>query len=132
MDLVIDTSAIIAVIADEPEREAIIAHTVGANLMAPASVHWEVGNAFSGMFKRHRITLSQAQRAIRSYERMQFRFLDVDLGQSVRLAHELGLYAYDAYVLACALNVHSPLLTLDSELATNADAAGVRVLEVKS
>ncbi|MYA49492.1 MAG: type II toxin-antitoxin system VapC family toxin [Chloroflexi bacterium] len=131
MDLVIDTSAIIAVIAYEPEREAIIEHTVRANLMAPASVHWEVGNAFSGMFKRHRISLSQAEQAIRSYERMQFRFLDVDLGQSVRLAHELGLYAYDAYVLACALNVRSPLLTLDSELATNADAAGVRILEVQ-
>ena len=131
MDLVIDTSAIIAVIAYEPEREAIIEHTVGANLIAPASVHWEVGNAFSGMFNRHRISLSQAEQAIRSYERMQFRFLDVDLGQSVRLAHELGLYAYDAYVLACALNVRSPLLTLDSELATNADAAGVRILEVQ-
>ena len=131
MDLVIDTSAIIAVIANEPEREAIIEHTVGANLMAPASVHWEIGNAFSGMFKRHRITLSQAQQAIRSYDQMQFRFLDVDLGQSIRIAHELGLYAYDAYVLACALNVRSPLLTLDSELATSAGVAGVRIVEVK-
>ena len=130
MDLVIDTSAIIAVIANEPEREAIIEHTVGANLMAPASVHWEIGNAFSGMFKRHRITLSQAQQAIRSYEQMQFRFLDVDLGQSIRIAHELGLYAYDAYVLACALNVRSPLLTLDSELATSAGVAGVHIVEV--
>ncbi len=130
MDLVIDTSAIIAVIANEPEREAIIEHTVGANLMVPASVHWEVGNAFSGMFKRHRITLSQAQQAIRSYERMQFRFLDVDLGQSVRLAHDLGLYAYDAYVLVCALNVRSPLLTLDSDLAASAVTAGASVLEV--
>lgn len=130
MDLVIDTSAIIAVIANEPERESIIERTVGANLLAPASVHWEVGNAFSGMFKRHRISLSQAQQALRSYERMQFRFLDVDLGQSIRFAHELGLYAYDAYVLACAVNLRSPLLTLDSELAANADAVGVHVLEV--
>ena len=130
LDLVIDTSAIIAVIANEPERATIIEHTVGANLMAPTSVHWEVGNAFSGMFNRHRITLYQAQQAIRSYERMQFRFLDVDLGQSVRLAHDLGLYAYDAYVLACALNARSPLLTLDSEFAASAGAAGVRVLEV--
>ena len=130
MDLVIDTSAIIAVIANEPEREAIIKHTAGANLIAPASVHWEVGNAFSGMFKRHRISLSKAQQALRSYERMHFRFLDVDLGQSVWIAHDLGLYAYDAYVLACAVNVHSPLLTLDSELAANAGAVGVRVLEV--
>ena len=61
---------------------------------------------------------------------MQFRFLDVDLGQSVRLAHDLGLYAYDAYVLVCALNVRSPLLTLDSDLAASAVTAGASVLEV--
>ena len=132
MDLVIDTSAVIAVIANEPERDAIIAQTVGVSLLAPASVHWEVGNAFSAMLKRRRITLSLAQQAIRSYEQMQFRFIDVDLSQSLNLSAQLGLYAYDAYVLACALNLRSPLLTLDNGLAGNAALAGVRVLEVNA
>ena len=132
MDLVIDTSAVIAVIANEPERDAIIAQTVGVSLLAPASVHWEIGNAFSAMLKRRRITLSLAQQAIRSYEQMQFRFIDVDLSQSLDLSARLGLYAYDAYVLACALNLRSPLLTLDNGLAGNAALAGVRVLEVTS
>ncbi len=132
MDLVIDTSAVIAVIANEPERDAIITQTVGVSLLAPASVHWEVGNAFSAMLKRRRITLSLAQQAIRSYEQMQFRFIDVDLSQSLNLSAQLGLYAYDAYVLACALNLRSPLLTLDNGLAGNAALAGVRVLEVNA
>ena len=132
MDLVIDTSAVIAVIANEPERDAIIAQTVGVSLLAPASVHWEIGNAFSAMLKRRRITLSLAQQAIRSYEQMQFRFIDVDLSQSLNLSAQLGLYAYDAYVLACALNLRSPLLTLDNGLAGNAALAGVRVMEVNA
>ncbi len=132
MDLVIDTSAVIAVIANEPERDAIIAQTVGVSLLAPASVHWEIGNAFSAMLKRRRITLSLAQQAIRSYEQMQFRFIDVDLSQSLDLSARLGLYAYDAYVLACALNLRSPLLTLDNGLAGNAALAGVRVMEVNA
>lgn len=130
MDIVIDTSAVIAVIANEPEKPSIVEHTLGANLIAPASVHWEVGNAFSAMFKRRRISLSQAKEAIKSYERIVFRFIDVDLGQSLELSDRLNMYGYDAYVLACALNLRSPLLTLDKKLAAAAPAVGVRVLEV--
>ena len=52
MELVADTSAIIAVIANGSERAAILERTVGAELIAPASVHWELGNAFSAMFRR--------------------------------------------------------------------------------
>ena len=130
MDIVIDTSAVIAVIANEPEKPAIVEHTLGANLIAPASVHWEVGNAFSAMFKRRRISLSQAKDAIKSYERIVFRFIDIDLGQSLDLASRLNMYGYDAYVLACALNLRSPLLTLDKKLAAAAPVIGVKVLEV--
>lgn len=130
MDIVIDTSAVIAVIANEPEKAAIVEHTLGANLIAPASVHWEVGNAFSAMFKRRRISLSQAKAAIKSYERIVFRFIDVDLGQSLELSDRLNMYGYDAYVLACALNLRSPLLTLDKKLAAAAPVVGVKVLEV--
>ena len=130
MDLVVDTSAIIAVIANEPERPEILSKTVGATLIAPASVHWEVGNAFSAMFRRRRITLAQANMAIQSYERMLFRFVDVDLSQSLELSDQLDIYAYDAYVLACALNLRSPLLTMDRRLIEIASLVGARTLEV--
>ena len=130
MELVVDTSAIIAVIANGSEKSAIVKHTADASLIAPASVHWEVGNAFSAMFRRRRITLIQAKQAIRSYEQMPFRFVDIDLRQSLELSERLGLHAYDAYVLACALNSRSPLLTLDKKLAATASPAGIRVLEI--
>ena len=57
MEIVADTSVIIAVIANEPEKAAIVAQTQGADLFAPQSLPWEVGNAFSAMLKRQRITL---------------------------------------------------------------------------
>ena len=60
MDIVIDTSAIIAVIANEPEKEALVELTTGADLIAPRSVHWEIGNAFSAMLRRERIKVEQA------------------------------------------------------------------------
>ncbi len=130
MDLIVDTSAVLAVIANEPEKSAIVGHTAGATLVAPASVHWEVGNAFSAMFRRNRITLGQAKQAIKSYEQITFRFIDIDLSQSLELSEQLNMYAYDAYVLACALNLRSPLLTLDKKLAMKAPSVGVDVLEV--
>ena len=126
-----DTSAIIAVIADEAERAVIVERTVGVVLTAPASVHWEVGNAFSAMFRRGRITLDQARLALRSYARMSFRFTDIDLMQSLELSQRLNLHAYDAYVLACAINLRSPILTLDKKLATAARSVGIRILEVR-
>ena len=130
MDLVIDTSAIIAVITDEPERQAIIRHTVGAELIVPPSVHWEVGNAFSAMLKRQRISVAQAKQAIASYQRITFRYIDVSLDQSLELSERLNIYAYDAYVLACALNLRLPLLTLDRRLANAAAALEVQTFEV--
>ena len=49
MNIVMDSSAIIAVIVAEPERDAIIAATAGHALIGPGSIPWEVGNAFSAM-----------------------------------------------------------------------------------
>src|ERR1700747_47959 len=55
VEIVIDTSALLAVSGEQPERAALIRLTRGATLVAPASVHWEVGNALSAMFKRKAI-----------------------------------------------------------------------------
>ncbi len=52
MDIVIDTSALIAVITGEPERDRIVELTTGATLVGPGSIPWEIGNAFSAMFKQ--------------------------------------------------------------------------------
>lgn len=130
MDLVIDTSAIIAVLMDEPEKAAIAERINGAELVAPRSVHWEIGNAFSLMFKRRRIALPEAKEAFAEYERMPIRLVDVGMIQALELAERLNIYAYDAYMLACALDLDAPLLTLDKGLANAANLIGVQAVEV--
>ena len=132
MDLVVDASAIIAVIVNEPHREAIIRRTRGAELLAPASLHWEIGNAFSAMFKRRRLTLDEAKKALRAYLEIPIRFSDIDLDLALDLAAQLDVYAYDAYVIGCALKHQCPLLTLDKGLADAAASAGVEVKETKT
>jgi predicted nucleic acid-binding protein len=130
VELVIDTSALVAVIASEPEREALIRRTRGAVLLAPASVHWEVGNALAAAIKRRRADLRDVLRALSAYERIALRLLEVPLADALAMCAEHHIYAYDAYVLACARRQHCPILTLDRGLARAATAAGLDVLEV--
>jgi predicted nucleic acid-binding protein len=131
MNIVVDTSVIISVVTNEKHKRRLVDITKGADLTAPASLHWEVGNAFSSMFKRQKMTLSQAKRALRTYEAIAVRFLDVQLEAALDLASKLRIYAYDAYVIQCALAQRSPILTLDRTLCRSARRAGVTVIEVE-
>ena len=130
MDIVVDTSVIIAVIANEPERDALIELTRGQELIAPPSVHWEIGNAFSAMMRRKRTTVALALKAVEMYQKIPIRFVEVELDESLRLADALGIYAYDAYLIRCAQKYRSPLLSLDAELVECARGTDVQVLEV--
>ncbi len=131
MQLVVDTSVLIAVLTGEPSRPALIRATRGADLVAPSSVHWEVGNALAALIERRLATRAQAVGALKAYAKIPLRLLDVDLGESLELAAEHRLYAYDAYLIACARNQRAPLLTLDKGLARAAAEAGIKILEVK-
>jgi predicted nucleic acid-binding protein len=130
MDIVVDTSVIIAVITNEPEKGALVELTRGADLIAPLSVHWEVGNAFSAMLRRNRITLNVALEAVEAYQRIPIRLVDVELDESLRLTGGLSIYAYDAYLIRCAQRYRSPLLSLDSYLVESARRTNIDVLEI--
>jgi len=131
MNIVVDTSIIIAVIANEPQRDTIIASTRAVDIIAPPSVHWEISNAFSAMLKRNRITLSQALDAIEIYQDIPIRFVDVELDASLTLAAQLNIYAYDAYLIRCAQKYKSPLITLDTNLALAAQKVNIDVTKVR-
>jgi predicted nucleic acid-binding protein len=132
MEVVIDTSAILAVAALEPERAELIRLTKGAALVAPSSVHWEVGNALSAMFKRKAIELDDALRVVDAYSSIPIRFMDTTLHQAVELSRRLNIYAYDAYIIGCAINQRAPILSLDSVLNERARSLNLEVIEVKA
>jgi predicted nucleic acid-binding protein len=132
VEIVIDTSAILAVIGEKPEKAELVRLTRGATLLAPPSVHWEIGNAMSAMFKRKAISLDVALTLLESYADIAIRFTDLGLKQAVELASRLNVYAYDAYVLACAMNQRAPILTLDSGLRARARELKLNVLEVNA
>ena len=130
MEVVVDASVLIAVITNEEEKEKLVAMTNEAELIAPLSVHWEIGNAFSSLLKRKRVTIEEALQAIEIYLQIPVRFVEVELTDSLELADEFGIYAYDAYLLRCAEKYRLPLLTLDNRLVQVAKDKKIQVLEV--
>lgn len=128
--VVIDASAVIAVITNEAHKPALIRVTEGAELLSPSSLPVEVGNAFSAMFKRGRISLREAKAAVEVFQRIAIRLTTVDLERALELSHQLRIYAYDAYLIACSLQHRAALLTLDGGLREAARRAKADILEV--
>lgn len=130
MLVTIDTSAVMAVLLDEDVRPRLLKATRGVNLTAPSSLPWEVGNAVTALFKRGRLTRDQGIEVISSFLSVPIRLVPIDLGHAVSMAGEWGIYAYDAYVLAAAEQLRTPLLSLDEPQRRIAHALGLDLLEV--
>ncbi|MFI5380410.1 MAG: type II toxin-antitoxin system VapC family toxin [Tepidisphaerales bacterium] len=130
MAIVVDTSTVIAVAANEPLKPRLVELTRGQELIAVATLPWEIGNAVSAMFKRKRATLEQGLALIAQFQQIPIRLADVPLEESVALAATLNIYAYDAYVIQCARQTGHAVLSLDAGLIDAAHRAGVAVLEV--
>jgi len=130
MYITIDTSALIAVIGNELSKQSIVDLTANCSLYAPASVHWEIGNAFSSMFKSQRLDIKTAQRALSVYSGIPIKFIDVPLQATLEICKAQNIYAYDAYLIQCAQQTSTSLLTLDNGLKLVAQQVGVHVLEV--
>ena len=130
MDVVIDTSALVAVILGEAERDRIVELTSGNTLIGPGSIPWEVGNAFSAMLKQRRLTIEEVNTGLAIFQRIPIRYAKSDLSHALRLAHEVAMYAYDAYFLDCAIRHAAPLLTLDQKLRAAAGKLNVAAWEI--
>ena len=129
-NIVIDTSALLAVLLDEPEKQAVVEATMGSVVFAPASLRWEVGNAATAGVKRRRLTTERARQLVTDFEQVTIRELVIDLLRAVDLGLELGIYAYDAYILEAARSTGFPLLALDGPIRRNAKKLGLSLVEL--
>lgn len=104
--------------------------TTGNTLIGPGSIPWEIGNAFSAMFKRNRLDIEEAKRGIEIFRSIPLRYISTDFANAVSLSKQTNMYAYDAYFLDCAVRQKAPLLTLDSKLKETARKLKIKILEV--
>jgi predicted nucleic acid-binding protein len=129
MKIVADTNTFLAVALDEPERGQIIRLTAGHDLVAPAVLPFEMGNALAAMLKKRVLSAAQVISAWDAMQAIRVELRAIDIRSALGLATKFGIYAYDAYFLECALRLRLPLLTLDRGMQRIAAALDLRLLE---
>lgn len=129
MKIVADTNTFLAVALNEPEKQGIIALTVGHELIAPEVLPFEIGNALSALVKRNRLTPQEALLAWKACLAIPVDLRAIDIEKALAIASKNNIYAYDAYFIECATSLRCPLLTLDRQLKTVCRDQGIKILE---
>ena len=137
--LVVDTSAIIAIITGEPEKDSLVQLTHGFSLIAPLSLDWEIGNALSNLLRRKVKRWADISDALQLYAQLSISLLAIELEESLQISqtliqnfnYQFSPYAYDLYMVRCAIKYQAPLITLDKGLAQAATHMGVEVIKVR-
>lgn len=117
MTLVVDASAIAAVMFGEAEGATIQAHVRSESLMAPELIDYELANACWKRIRRHPETQAEVLTMLAGIEFLSITRVPVRATEVVALAARTGLTAYDASYLWLAMSRDVELVTLDNELA---------------
>ena len=131
MVILIDASALLTVLFNEPEAEHIKELCIGAELIAPECIDFEIGNALSSQIKRSRLLLNDAVELFSRSRVIPIKKYPVDIIRSLQIAGQNGIYAYDAYYLTICERLHVPLLTLDNQLAAIAASLEIPVFPLR-
>jgi predicted nucleic acid-binding protein len=113
MKVLLDASAIMAVILNEPNRNTVIALTENATLLSPEIISFEIGNALINLFKKDKITEEELLAAYSNYTAIFIESIKVDVEKALKIACKYKIYAYDAYYLEIANRLKLPLVTFD-------------------
>jgi predicted nucleic acid-binding protein len=132
MELMVDASALICIILNEPEKNEIISLTEGVELVSPEMISFEIGNALSRMYKRHRLNDKQIIKSYELFESLPLRIVKVDMAKALTLSCKYNIYAYDAYYLETAYRLRLPLLTLDGPMKNTGKDMKIDILEIQN
>jgi len=129
MDILLDASAIIAFIADEPESNIVINCTKNAILVSPSVVSSEIANALTRMIKKEIITSKEKMLdLVNIFQKIPLKMIEINLEKSLEIAWENKIYAYDAFYLEAAKRLNLPLLTFDNKMKTIGKKIGITIL----
>lgn len=120
--LVVDASAVAALLFLEPEADEVVEQLRGSDLVAPQLLAYEIANV-AAMRVRRRLTAPRAATAaIDLFRRLDVRLHPVEAAHAFEAATRTGLTAYDGAYLWLARALGSRLVTLDRRLARAARA----------
>lgn len=117
MTLVVDASAVAAMLFEEPEAETIRAHIRDESVIAPQLIDYELANICWKRVRRHPATQAESLAMLATVALVSMTRVVVPPSEAARLAIRTGLTAYDAAYLWLAWSRDAELITLDRRLA---------------
>jgi predicted nucleic acid-binding protein len=117
MTLVVDASAIAAVLFAEANGDTIRAHVHGESLLAPHLIDYELANICWKRIRREPLAGSSMLTMLAGLTTLDIRRMEVPAVEVATLAAQTGLTAYDASYLWLAMSRDLELVTLDNQLA---------------
>ena len=122
--VVVDASALAAVVFQEPEEEAVTRQLDGALVFAPELLKFELASVARKKLRRHPADaasiLSALSLALDGHWHLTWH--DVQPTDVVLLAHATGLTVYDASYIWLAGSLGADLVTLDARVAAANEA----------
>jgi predicted nucleic acid-binding protein len=131
MDILLDASVIMAIILNEPNKDAAIKLTKGSTLLSPEMISYEIGNALIGLYKRHKLREGEVIAAYNGFKKIPIRTFEVVMETALEISCKYNIYAYDAYYLEAAKRLKLPLITFDVSMRNVASDMNIPVLMEK-
>jgi predicted nucleic acid-binding protein len=122
--VVVDASALAALVFQEPDGDAVRHRLDGAVVFAPEMLRFELANTAWKKIRRQPADAAKILTALSLAldDKSGLIWQDVDARDVVLLAHATGTTAYDASYLWLAGALGADLVTLDDKLARAVDA----------
>jgi predicted nucleic acid-binding protein len=117
MTIVVDASAVGAMLFNEPEGATIRAHIRDETLVAPELIDYELANICVKRMRRYSDEAAETLALLESLHHVPIDRVRVPPGPVAELAAQTNLSAYDAAYLWLALSRDAELVTLDQRLA---------------
>lgn len=120
--VIVDASAVAAVLFDEPEAAPVMA-SIGGPLVAPGLLRYEMASICAAKLQREPARARLTLQRYRLLSSLDIEYAESDWHALPVLARQWELSAYDAAYLQLALGRKAALVTLDARLAAAYDRA---------
>jgi predicted nucleic acid-binding protein len=126
--ILLDASAIISAILDEPEGNIVSELTCDKVIASPNIIQMEFANALTRMMRKRTIERSEMLKAMESFELLPLQFIEVNYKNVIEIAWKYKIYAYDACYLDVAERLKLPLITFDGGMKNVGNEMGITML----
>ena len=123
--VVVDASALAALLFGEPDAEVVAARLANRQLTAPTLLRYELASVYLKKVRRYEAERVALNEMLRVYPRLGIDEVQPDPDGLAQLAEQTGLTAYDAAYLWTGRLLGAPIVTLDVRLATAAHELGL-------